>query len=64
MNEGYSKAMLDDVVTDDNGIGISEDVIERIFDEFVRADESRKTDGVSGLGLAITKKIIDLSITL
>lgn len=64
MNEGYSKAMLDDVVTDDNGIGISEDVIERIFDEFVMADESRKTDGVSGLGLAITKKIIDLSITL
>lgn len=48
------------IIIEDNGIGISEDVIERIFDEFVRADESRKTDGGSGLGLAITKKIIQL----
>lgn len=48
------------IVIEDNGIGISENVIEKIFDEFVRADESRKTDGGSGLGLAITKKIIKL----
>lgn len=48
------------IVIEDNGVGISEDVIEKIFDEFVRADESRKTDGGSGLGLAITKKIIKL----
>jgi signal transduction histidine kinase len=48
------------IVIEDNGIGISQDVVEKIFDEFVRADESRKTDGGSGLGLAITKKIIKL----
>ena len=49
-----------DIIIEDNGCGISHDVIENIFDEFVRADESRKTDGGSGLGLAITKKIINL----
>lgn len=49
-----------DIIIEDNGCGISDDVIENIFDEFVRADESRKTDGGSGLGLAITKKIINL----
>lgn len=48
------------IIMEDNGIGISEDVIDKVFDEFVRADESRKTDGGSGLGLAITKKIIKL----
>lgn len=49
-----------DIIIEDNGCGISDDVIENIFDEFVRADEARKTDGGSGLGLAITKKIINL----
>lgn len=49
-----------DIIIEDNGCGISEDVIENIFDEFVRADKARKTDGGSGLGLAITKKIIKL----
>ncbi|WP_343342898.1 HAMP domain-containing sensor histidine kinase [Terrisporobacter petrolearius] len=48
------------IVIEDNGIGISEDIIDKVFDEFVRADECRKTDGGSGLGLAITKKIIKL----
>ncbi|OSB12538.1 HAMP domain-containing sensor histidine kinase [Paraclostridium bifermentans] len=49
-----------DIIIADNGFGISDDVIENIFDEFVRADKARKTDGGSGLGLAITKKIIKL----
>lgn len=49
-----------DIIIADNGCGISDDVIENIFDEFVRADKARKTDGGSGLGLAITKKIINL----
>ncbi|WP_148550086.1 sensor histidine kinase [Paraclostridium bifermentans] len=49
-----------DIIIEDNGYGISDEVIENIFDEFVRADKARKTDGGSGLGLAITKKIINL----
>lgn len=49
-----------DIIIADNGCGISDDVIENIFDEFVRADRARKTDGGSGLGLTITKKIINL----
>lgn len=44
----------------DNGVGISKDMQKKIFNEFVRGDSSRKSDGGSGLGLSITKKIINL----
>ncbi|MHC0035357.1 sensor histidine kinase [Pseudoneobacillus sp. C159] len=43
----------------DNGVGINEDIVETLFDPFVRGDRSRKNDGGTGLGLAITKKIIE-----
>ncbi|MBU3135447.1 HAMP domain-containing histidine kinase [Clostridium gasigenes] len=43
----------------DNGVGISEDIKEKIFDAFVRGDASRKSDGGMGLGLAIAKKIFE-----
>ena len=45
----------------DTGIGIPEDKIERIFESFVQAasDHSRKYGG-TGLGLTITKQLIDL----
>lgn len=44
----------------DNGIGMSEEFQQRIFEAFVREDTSRvqKTEG-TGLGMAITKYIVD-----
>ncbi|OKI65994.1 sensor histidine kinase [Micromonospora sp. CB01531] len=43
----------------DDGPGVPEDQWERIFDRFVRLDDSRaRADGGSGLGLPITREII------
>jgi len=43
----------------DNGPGISEANLPLIFNRSFRADESRASNGSSGLGLAITKKLIE-----
>lgn len=43
----------------DNGIGISKELRKKIFDAFVRGDESRSTDGGLGLGLSIAQKIVE-----
>lgn len=43
----------------DEGIGISEEIQDRIFDSFYRAEESRTSEGF-GLGLTLTKKIMEL----
>ncbi len=45
----------------DNGIGISEDFLPHIFDAFSQEDSSSTNKyGSSGLGLAITKNIVEL----
>lgn len=44
----------------DEGIGMSEQVQERIFEKFYQGDDSRNEEG-SGLGLPLVKRIVELS---
>ncbi|MBR4941473.1 MAG: HAMP domain-containing histidine kinase [Clostridia bacterium] len=46
------------VVVSDNGIGMSPEVTEHIFDQFYRGENSDKDQG-SGLGLPLTKRICE-----
>ena len=47
------------VAVKDTGIGISEEHISHIFDEFYKVDESRHDLDSSGLGLTICKRIVE-----
>lgn len=51
----------DDIIVtiSDNGVGISEENLPRIFDKFYQVGESRSEKG-SGLGLSIVKRIVEL----
>ena len=44
---------------EDQGVGISEKEMEKIYDNFYRSEESRTSEG-AGLGLSLTKKIMEI----
>ena len=46
-------------VIEDNGIGMSQETIEHIYDKFYQGDNSHSKEG-NGLGLSLVKKILDL----
>jgi signal transduction histidine kinase len=48
------------IVVRDNGIGIPEAMLPRVFERFFRADPSRTQVEGSGLGLAIARWIADM----
>ena len=46
---------------EDNGPGVPEEMLEKIFEPFVRVSSAREADtGGSGIGLAIARRIIDI----
>lgn len=57
IHEHYENGILSFDISDD-GMGIEQSKIDKIFDQFYQCDESHKHIG-NGLGLSIVKKIVD-----
>ena len=55
----YSDAENITVRISDNGIGMDDKTLKRIFDKFYQGDSSHKSTG-NGLGLALAKRVTDL----
>lgn len=53
MGKGFS------ICFSDNGVGVAEEKLPYIFDEFYRVDESRNQKEGNGLGLYIVKYLIE-----
>lgn len=59
--ESEDKSIQLTLIVEDNGIGMTQDQLLTVFDEFVQANESTtRLYGGTGLGLPITKKLVEL----
>lgn len=47
------------IIISDNGIGMNQEELSRVYEKFYQADSSRSTTG-NGLGLTLAKRIVDL----
>ncbi len=59
-NEWHSDNCMVNITIEDNGIGISEEAQEHIFERFYQSQTSNYTFGSSGIGLALTKELVNL----